>query len=261
MMLPARSPANNVSTNTGIDWNEGMSPAQVNNSARQNMTDIRAAFNDLIWFRYGKGDLDYSPVYASGTTFTVAGADVTVPYHIGRRLKAVGSGTGTIYGTISAAAFSTNTTVTVVWDSGSLSNETLTIYLSQIPVTGSPVSMTAGPAPATFSGVSLSAAYSQLATLSLPPGKYELSGGASTISSSPGYIIGAFSTTTASNAGTTFGVTEFAQAGNAATALGGITMPSSEITLTTTTSYYFNAKADGAAGGFAGIFRAKRISP
>jgi hypothetical protein len=53
-------------------------------------------------------------------------------------VRAVGSGTGTIYGTITAVAFSTNTTVTVVWDSGSLSNETLTICISQIPRTGGP---------------------------------------------------------------------------------------------------------------------------
>ena len=131
--------ASNVQANTGINWDEGMSPAAVNNSARQNMADTRAAFNDLIWFKYGKGDLDYSPVYVASTQFKIAGADVTTPYHIGRRVKAVGSGTGTIYGTITNTAFSTDTTVTVSWDSGSLSNETLTIYLSQAPATGAPV--------------------------------------------------------------------------------------------------------------------------
>lgn len=133
------TPASNVNANTGINWDEGMPPASVNNSARQNMTDLRNAFNDLVWFRYGKGDLDYSPVYVSGTSYKIAGIDVTAKYEVGRRTKAVGSGTGTIYGTITATAFSTDTTVTVVWDSGSLSNETLVVYLSQIPVTGTPV--------------------------------------------------------------------------------------------------------------------------
>lgn len=137
--LWSTTPANNVNANTGVNWDEGMSPGAVNNSARAIMTDIRNMANDLIWFQYGKGDGVYAPVYASGTTFTIAGADLTVPYHIGRRVKAVGSTTTTIYGTISNVAFSTNTTVTVVWDSGSLANETLTIYLSQVPVTGSPV--------------------------------------------------------------------------------------------------------------------------
>lgn len=137
------TPANNVQSNTGINWDEGMPPAAVNNSARQNMTDLRNAFNDLVWFKYGKGDLDYSPVYASSTSFTIAGIDVTAPYHTGRRVKAVGSGTGTIYGSISSSVFGTNTTVNVTWDSGSLSNETLTVYLSQIPVTGDPVASAA----------------------------------------------------------------------------------------------------------------------
>jgi hypothetical protein len=115
-----------------------MSPAAVNNSARQNMADLRSFANDLAWFKYGKGDQDYSPVYVGATQFKIAGADVSAVYHVGRRVRAVGSSTGTIYGYISVVAFSTDTTVTVVWDSGSLSNETLTISLSQIPVTGNP---------------------------------------------------------------------------------------------------------------------------
>lgn len=74
--------------------------------------------------------------YASATTFTITGVDVTGIYSVGRRVKAVGSLTGTIYGKISASAFVTNTTVTVVWDSGSLSSETLEISLGAIK--GSP---------------------------------------------------------------------------------------------------------------------------
>src|SRR6185295_17619967 len=99
----------------------------------------RNAFNDLIWFRYGKGDLDYSPVYVSSTSIKIAGADVTAVYHVGRRVKIVGSGTGTVYGTIKSTAFSTDTTVGIAFDSGSLSNETLTTHISQIPATGLPV--------------------------------------------------------------------------------------------------------------------------
>lgn len=156
------TPANNVQANTGINWDEGMSPAAVNNSARQNMTDYRNAFNDLIWFKYGKGDLDYSPVYVSATSFKIAGADVSLIYHVGRRVRATGSGTGTIYGTISVVAFSTDTTVTVVWDSGSLSNETLVVSISQIPVTGLPIPAsglaTTPVIPNLISGLTLSAA-------------------------------------------------------------------------------------------------------
>ncbi len=132
--------SNNVEATTQIDWDEGMSPGQVNNSARQNMADLRTAFNDLVWFRYGKGDGPDTVVYASSTSTTIAGADVTAVYHAGRRIKAVGSGTGTIYGAIASSSYSTGiTTVNYTWDSGSLSNETLTVYLSQLPVTGTPV--------------------------------------------------------------------------------------------------------------------------
>lgn len=135
------TPANNVLANTGVNWDEGMSPGAVNNSARQVLTDIRNQHNDLMWFQYGSGDSPVNlPVYVSGTQFKIAGVNVTAKWEVSRRVKAVGSGTGTIYGTITVSAFSTDTTVTVAWDSGSLSNETLTIYLSQIPITGVPVS-------------------------------------------------------------------------------------------------------------------------
>ena len=116
-----------------------MAVGQVNNSARQNMADLRAAFNDLIWFQYGVGDRAVAPAYASGTSFTLAGFDATPVWHAGRRVKAVGSSTGTIFGTIASAAYaSSTTTVTVNWDSGALANESLTLYLSQIPVLGNP---------------------------------------------------------------------------------------------------------------------------
>lgn len=129
----------NVQANTGIDWDEGMSPGQVNNSARQNMADIRAAFDDLIWFQYGIGSKSVAHIYAGSTSTTIAGADVTAVYHAKRRVKAVGSITGTIYGSITSSSYAgSTTTVNYLWDSGSLSNETLTIYLSQVPVTGNP---------------------------------------------------------------------------------------------------------------------------
>ncbi|HWC63818.1 MAG TPA: hypothetical protein VG501_09365 [Rhizomicrobium sp.] len=114
---------------------------QVNDSARQNMADIRAAFDDLIWFQYGSGSQAPAPVYNSATSFKQASAaDLSQVYHAGRRVKAVGSLTGTIYGAISSTSYGGgNQTVTVAWDSGSLANESLTVYLSQAAVTGSPV--------------------------------------------------------------------------------------------------------------------------
>lgn len=145
------TPATNATCDGGaVNWAEGQPPSSVNNSSRQVLADTRAAFNDLAWFQYGTGDqgagnIAVPAVYASGTSFTIAGADVSAAYHVGRRLRAVGSGTGTIYGSISVTSYSpTTTTVTAVWDSGSLSNETLVISLSQIPVTGSPVGQMGG---------------------------------------------------------------------------------------------------------------------
>lgn len=140
------TPATNATADAGaINWAEGQAPSTVNNTARQWMADTRARHNDLIWFQYGTGDqgagnVAVPAVYSSGTVFTIAGADVTAAYHVGRRLRAVGSGTGTIYGTISVTSYApSTTTVTAVWDSGSLSNETLVISLCQIPITGSPL--------------------------------------------------------------------------------------------------------------------------
>lgn len=104
---------------------EGMLAGKVNDVMRQIMADVRSWFESDAWTNLG-----YTHTYGSATTFTIA-ADVTTTYHANRRVRAVGSLTGTIYGTISSSSYSApNTTVTVVWDSGSLSNETLTVSLA-----------------------------------------------------------------------------------------------------------------------------------
>ena len=122
--------ANNTSTGTSsVSIAEGMLPSNVNNAMRDIMADVRQWYNSAEWIEYGDGAGTYTPAYASGTSFTIASANVTTPYHVGRRVKAVGSSTGTIYGSITATSFSTNTTVTIAWDSGSLSSETLKIYI------------------------------------------------------------------------------------------------------------------------------------
>jgi len=121
-------------TNPGggdLNFQENQLPSTVNNSMRQVLADLRTDFEDGGWFNYG-----HTTVYGSGTTFTVASTNVTTIYTVGRRIRAVGSSTGTIYGVISASAFSTNTTVTVVWDSGSLSSETLAISVSKLDANG-----------------------------------------------------------------------------------------------------------------------------
>lgn len=113
--------SNNMAVPNG--WPEGQSPSSVNDCARNNMAAIRTWYENAQWINYG-----FTHTYASSTSFTIAGSDKTAIYPVGRRIKAVGSSTGTIYGTITTSAFSTDTTITIAWDSGSLSNETLTIY-------------------------------------------------------------------------------------------------------------------------------------
>ncbi len=120
---------NNTSVG-GVSIAEGMLPSNINNAFRAVTADMREWYNDAQWVIYGDGDGAHTFAYASGTSFTVNGANVTAHYHAGRRVKAVGSSTGTIYGTISSTSFSSNTTVNVTWDSGSLSIETLVIYLA-----------------------------------------------------------------------------------------------------------------------------------
>ena len=129
------STAGNNSSVGGVSIAEGMLPSNINNALRGFAADIREFYNDSQWVIYGDGDGSFTAAYASSTSFTISGSDVTSFYHAGRRIKAVGSSTGTIVGTISSSSFSTNTTVNVTWDSGSLSSETLTIYVGVLSKT------------------------------------------------------------------------------------------------------------------------------
>ena len=127
-----------ASSNTtigSISVAEGMLPSNINNAFRGLAAEIREWYNDSQWVIYGDGDNGFTITYASATSFTVAAVDVTSFYHVGRRVKAIATTPGTIYGTISATTFSTNTTVTVVWDSGSLANEAVTIYVAVLSKT------------------------------------------------------------------------------------------------------------------------------
>jgi hypothetical protein len=129
-------------TNTevgGVNIEEGMLPSTLNNALRAILVDVREWYNDSQWVVYGDGDSAFTITYGSATTFTVDGVDVTTFYHVGRRVRAVGSTTGTIYGTISVTTFSTNTTVTVVWDSGSLQNEALTVSIGALSATNNSI--------------------------------------------------------------------------------------------------------------------------
>ena len=120
----------------GISTAEGMLPSNLNNAIRALMKNTREWFNDAQWIEYGDGDGAYTSSYASATSFTIAGVDVTSIYHANRRIKITASTPGTIYGTITSSSFSTDTTVVVSWDSGNLSNETIdNVYVAALSQT------------------------------------------------------------------------------------------------------------------------------
>ena len=131
--------ANNTSLN-GISVAEGMLPSNLNNAIRALMKNTRDWFNDAQWIEYGDGDGAYTAAYASATSFTIAGVDVTSVYHANRRIKLTATTPGTIFGTISSSSFSTNTTVNVTWDSGSLANEAiLNVYIGALSKTNTSI--------------------------------------------------------------------------------------------------------------------------
>ena len=131
--------ANNTSLN-GISTAEGMLPSNLNNAIRALMKNTRDWYNDSQWVEYGDGSGTYTASYASATSFTIAGVDVTSFYHADRRIKVIAPTPGTIYGTISSSTFSTDTTVNVTWDSGNLSNEAITnIFVGAISKTNTSI--------------------------------------------------------------------------------------------------------------------------
>ena len=131
--------ASNTSLN-GISTAEGMLPSNLNNALRALMKNTRDWYNEAEWIEYGDGTGAYTSSYASATSFTIAGADVTSIYHANRRIKVIAPTPGTIYGTISSSTFSTDTTVNVTWDSGNLSNEAITnIFIGAISKTNTSI--------------------------------------------------------------------------------------------------------------------------
>ena len=122
--------ASNNSSVGGVNIAEGMLPSNINNAFRAITADVREWYNDAQWVIYGDGDGAHTCTYVSGTSFKIVGANVTSIYEANRRIKAIGSSTGTIFGTISSSTFSSDTTVNVTWDSGSLQNESLVIYVA-----------------------------------------------------------------------------------------------------------------------------------
>mgnify|MGYP003126156868 FL=1 len=118
--------ANNTAINS-ISIAEGMPPSNVNNAMRNQLSDLRSFLNDKEWFIVGDRDQACTFTRASSTSVTVASTNVTSDYHANRRVKVVGSNTGTIYGKVASSSFSTNTTINFTFDSGSISGSDSTV--------------------------------------------------------------------------------------------------------------------------------------
>jgi hypothetical protein len=99
-----------------INFAEGQAPGSVNNSAREMMAQIRSIYAPDEW-----GWVEHSATasVASQTAFKLAG-DQTARWVANRRWR-LKSGSTTRYGAVVSSSFTSETTITVTVDSGSLS--------------------------------------------------------------------------------------------------------------------------------------------
>ena len=99
-----------------INFAEGQAPGSVNNSARELMAQIRSIYSPDEW-----GWVEHSATasIASQTSFKLVG-DQTSNWVAERRWR-LRSGSTTRYGTVVSSSYTTETTITVTVDSGSLS--------------------------------------------------------------------------------------------------------------------------------------------
>ena len=126
-----------ASSNTainGINISEGCLPSDINNAIRSQLADVRSVWNDKEWFLLGDGDGTTTFTRASASSVTVS-SNITSAYHVGRRVKVIGSNTGTIFGKIATSSFSSpNTTLAFTFDSGSISSgdSTVAVYVGSV---------------------------------------------------------------------------------------------------------------------------------
>lgn len=149
------TPADNATGSTNVNWAEGQLPSTVNDSARQLMADVRAWYETAEWIDFG-----YSISYVSATVFKFHDANRTALATLNRRVRA-GVGAGTIYGSISDVTFSTSDTqVTVTWDSGSLDASLSAVSLGILHSTNKSL-------PASIPGIAAGANIASAATIDL----------------------------------------------------------------------------------------------
>lgn len=127
------SSASGNASPTGINFAEGQAPSTVNNSAREMMAQVRKKYyaTEWIWIKNSA-----TASVATQTTFKVGG-DQTGQFEANRRVRLTG-GSATRYGSITSASYTTETTVTIVVDSGSLSASMSVVAISAVDQNATP---------------------------------------------------------------------------------------------------------------------------
>ena len=98
----------------------------------------------------------------------------------------------------------------------------------------------------------------QIATITLTPGKWFVSGAMSLNGGSPSWVQAGIGSTTASFTGAVFGLSLF-QSGVGVSATATIPIPGFFVTVTANTPYYLNGSTDGSAGTAIGSISAQRV--
>lgn len=107
-------------------WPEGQAPSTVNDCAREMMAQIRTGLNNLQFV-----DLGVTPTETGNTTFTLAGNQMQW-YPYGNRVQA-NVGGNLLYGTVISSSYTSNTGVTLRFDTGqAVSGQQLTNSLSAV---------------------------------------------------------------------------------------------------------------------------------
>lgn len=127
------------SNNDPAYFPENQLPSTVNNAARQLMADVATMYRDDGWRELGDGtgdgnaSADYTATYASATSVTFSGVDVTSIYQPGRLVKATVDAGTAFYGLVVSSTFSTDTTVNFAWFSTTLTSGTIRLWVGQHP--------------------------------------------------------------------------------------------------------------------------------
>lgn len=110
-----------------INWQEGQAPGSVNNSAREMMAQLRGIYTPDEW---GWVEFSATASVASQTVFKLPGNQTTA-WTANRRWR-LKSGSTTRYGSVVSSSYTTETTITVTVDSGSLSASHSLVALASI---------------------------------------------------------------------------------------------------------------------------------